>query len=246
MDISKIEKIENPFLLSFNEQMLICEAIAKGGICGFKKKEEVYSVLHYCKELKIPFMTGLNNMNVIKDTVGFSVHLQVTLAQRAGIEITRLKSNEAVYGYIELDRNKAKDNKPIVLRKHYKFNNDFHFLIKNSNELDKVPIDKVPVILKPIDSVTSYKFEKKINNEVVKTIIEDFYFSTAENMGLVKEGSAWLKDKSSMMAARCKTRGIREIDPSCLMMGIYSTQELKEINGIDVTLEDVTDYEEVK
>jgi hypothetical protein len=57
-------------------------------------------------------------------------------------------------------------------------------------------------------------------------------YTTAEATaaGLLRKGSAWDKDRASMLRARCTSRGVRMIAPE-VVVGLYTPEELEEHGG---------------
>lgn len=112
----------------------------------------------------------------------------------------------------------------------------------------KFPIIRIPA--QPIDYVTEYKFTRTrvINGkEVITTAISHYSQSEALSAGLFDKDT-YKKYPRVLVSHRAFTLGARDI-ASDLLMGCCETTELKIINGMDITDDDVivdTSYEEVE
>lgn len=112
----------------------------------------------------------------------------------------------------------------------------------------KFPIIRIPA--QPIDYVTEYKFTRTrvINGkEVVTTATSHYSQSEALSAGLFDKDT-YKKYPRVLVSHRAFTLGARDI-ASDLLMGCCETTELKIINGMDITDDDVivdTSYEEVE
>lgn len=54
-----------------------------------------------------------------------------------------------------------------------------------------------------------------------------FTMKEAKDSGLIRSGSAWVKDPAAMLRARCISRGIRMVAPE-VVVGLYTPEEIEE------------------
>lgn len=112
----------------------------------------------------------------------------------------------------------------------------------------KFPVIRIPA--QPIDYVTEYKFTrwKMINGKEREiTCTSRFSFTEAQAAGLF-EKDTYKKYPRTLISHRAFTLGARDIAPDAIM-GCCETTELKIINGMNISSNDLgiqdTDYEEV-
>ena len=115
--------------------------------------------------------------------------------------------------------------------------------MKYANE-GKFPV--IRVAARPIDYVTEYKFTRifMINGkERIQEAISHFSFSEAQNAELFTKDT-YKKYARIMISHRAFVYGARDI-ASDLLMGVMETTELKSIESIDLSDDDIIDYYEV-
>lgn len=137
-----------------------------------------------------------------------------------------------------------------VVYKEYQLNSKFAIAVnqitaKEIANSGKIPIYRIPAV--PIDYVTTYKFTRyRIINgrEVITTGTSHFSYSDAVAAELFDKDT-YKKYARIMIGNRAFTYGARDIAPDALM-GCYETSELKIINKVPLSADDVIDVEEIK
>lgn len=130
--------------------------------------------------------------------------------------------------------------------KEYQLNGKFE-IATNTNEAKqiastgKVPVYRIPAI--PIDYITRYRFYRKIGGRDI--IAEgEFTYKDAIVAGCF-EKDTYKKYPKIMISHRAFVYGAREI-ANDLIMGCLSTEELKTMQGIDLSNEDIIDITEIQ
>ena len=130
--------------------------------------------------------------------------------------------------------------------KEYQLNGKFE-IATNTNEAKqiastgKVPVYRIPAV--PIDYITSYRFYRKIGERNMVATGE-FTYKDAIVAGCF-EKDTYKKYPKIMISHRAFVYGAREI-ANDLIMGCLSTEELKTMQGIDLSNEDIIDITEIQ
>jgi len=101
---------------------------------------------------------------------------------------------------------------------------------KRLSQEKKIPVYRIPSV--PIDYITKYKFTRMVGDKEM-TAIGSFKYSEAETAELLTKDT-YKKYPRIMVANRAFVYGARDIADD-LIMGSYSTEEVKHITGAEIT-----------
>lgn len=112
---------------------------------------------------------------------------------------------------------------------------------KTAKAAGKIPIYRIPNV--PIDYVTTYKFNRNVGGKVME-ITSSFSYKDAEQAELLKKDT-YKNYPKVLISHRAFVYGAREIADD-LLMGCLSIEEIKTINNIDLSDEDIIDITDLQ
>lgn len=125
--------------------------------------------------------------------------------------------------------------------KEYQLNSNFT-VVNNKSQIAKATADKkVPIYRipnKPVDYVTKYRLYRKVNGREV-TSVGSFSYSEAVAAGMFDKDT-YKKYPKVLIGHRAFTYAARDI-ASDVLLGAYETSELKIMNGVDISDQDIID-----
>lgn len=130
--------------------------------------------------------------------------------------------------------------------REYQWNNTFAIAINKQHAQKLItekrfPVYRIPAV--PVDYMTEYRMERKVNGKLM-TATGSFSYSEAVTAGMF-EKDTYKKYPKIMISHRAFVYGAREI-ANDLIMGCLSTEELKTMQGIDLSNEDIIDITEIQ
>lgn len=200
--------LNSPEVIAFEKMRVFAKEVIKSSVSPYKREADVIVVLQRGAELGLPYGVSVNNIFPIGGKTGMSVHLHKAMLENAGV-------------YFEL----REDNVPIYYFGNKSEQNQFVPIGKTANRKEEGFI----VHPTPIDSRTTYYFERTTKNKITKEIrtkkLEMSYcYSEAVEAGLTTK-DVWVKYRRALMKARCFTMGATEI-ASDVVQGMYGINEL--------------------
>ena len=112
---------------------------------------------------------------------------------------------------------------------------------KTAKAAGKIPVYRIPNV--PIDYVTTYKFSRNISGKIME-ITSSFSYKDAQQAGLL-EKDTYKNYPKVLISHRAFAYGAREIADD-LLMGCLSIEEIKTINNIDLSDEDIIDITDLQ
>ena len=228
----------------------LMKIMSKGALSKGKSAEALLAMYLKSRELGIGFASAADHMQVINNKTGVDIHIIKALLLKAGSSIwwEKLKDYEPRYKYTDgsnvwIKFGKADPDEFLPVECMYVYDKE----TKNKCEADgKIAVWKDDIA--PFDWITTYKFEREIllpYTKNVKILIEVSSFSWREaivaKLPLDKTNqfnpdSNWQKYRKLMLDHRAFTFGARAIG-SDLLMGVYETKELLDMNKISYTID---------
>lgn len=207
--------------------------IAGSKFTPLDKAEDVMCAVLTGKELGISPMASLNNIYPINGRGTLGIHLINALLVKAGIIIEVLCNYVPLYQYA--DKSSAK--------KDEKSGTIIYGIVLTTGDRPNEFLNDPTLYLRspqPTDYLTKVKFtrERRLPSGTFKTIehIEEYRYSDAIKAGLLeKPGDVWKKYPKNMMFARCCGNGANIVAPD-VKLGIPTTEEMAEVNGINLTM----------
>lgn len=105
----------------------------------------------------------------------------------------------------------------------------------------KIPVYRIPN--KPVDYITEYELTRNVNGKEIKSI-GHFSYSEAIQAGFF-EKDTYKKYPRILIGHRAFTLAARDI-ASDVLMGVMETTELKIVNGVNLTSDDVASFEDAE
>lgn len=112
---------------------------------------------------------------------------------------------------------------------------------KTAKAAGKIPVYRIPNV--PIDYVTTYKFSRNVGGKIME-ITSSFSYKDAQQAGLL-EKDTYKNYPKVLISHRAFAYGAREIADD-LLMGCLSIEEIKTINNIDLSDEDIIDITDLQ
>lgn len=230
-----------------------------GALCPIKNESDFVIAVISGNQLKLPFMTSINNIFAINGKPAMSTHLIRALLIKGGVTFQKIYDNEPMFDFFE----GIKDSEGNLVAKKVKGINaqgqPIEVPIKRGTAtLDQIDTTKYVVGNKEANRITLYEFERMIKRPdgTFKTMkgTGKFTMVDAYTAGLVADSdkSSWNKYPARMLDARASTIGAREIAPD-IIFGMHSISELADAAGVKYEMGDDfqekiidTDYTEVK
>lgn len=206
--------------------------------------------VHIIKALLIKGSVSWENISYYRALYEYTDGINVYNEDKLPIDCVKVKSADEAKVKYEAEQNgsniyvypvKYYQDFQGTVYKEYQFNDKFAIAISlaHANKLrteGKFPVIRIPAV--PIDYITEYKFTRNVGGRPMVTIGK-FSYSDALQAGLF-EKDTYKKFPKTMISHRAFIYGARDIADD-LIMGCMSVEELKTINGMDVSNDDIID-----
>lgn len=215
--------------VALNSMKVLAQDLIQSKLCRLKTVNDVVLAIITGKQYGFNFITSINNIYPINGTPTMSTHLIRAQLLKNKIMFEKVYDNAPIYQFykaIEKDGELVlvkEDDKPVSLYR---------------DTLDKAPTTPYKKSAKPVDFITTYKFERMVlmpNGEYRIQKAESSYTMGDAFKAELQDKDNWKKYQGRMLDSRAFNFGAREIADD-ILLGMYSLSELAEINGLKYTI----------
>tara|TARA_R110000868_G_scaffold182175_4_gene423248 strand:- start:555 stop:1328 length:774 start_codon:yes stop_codon:yes gene_type:complete len=224
--------------INFDALEELAKVVIESGLSPLSTTKAVMIAVLQGRELGLPPMASINNIYDINGKATQSIHLMNGLALKNNVIFKILTDYKPIVVYRDGNQMEYPEEMVLQFVKEEKWSLIDSKYLKNQDVLAALPKDRKCIIRYTVDYVTTVEGTRKWSDGRVMTLPSSYYYSTAQNSGLVKPNSAWTKNARNQMFVRALANLFRLLGDDFLLGLNYETTEMLDANGINYNVTD--------